>query len=484
MKKPLLLSGAILSTTLGASAATSEGTKPDVLFLFVDDLMFNCLNVLGNDEVISPNLDKLISRGVSFENNYNQGGWNGAVSIASRSQLISGLYLWNTSNAANNNKYTDLIESRSLWPQVMQDAGYRTFLTGKWHMAHTVPEELFDNTEAVRQSGMPQYRKGAGYLRPKSEEDNSWLSWDTEEGGYWEGGKHWTEVQADATIDFIEEFQGSDQPLFITCSFNAVHDPRQAPKEYFDLYTTSEISIPESFLDIHPYCEEMGAGKGLRDERLAPFPRTEYSVQRHRHEYYALISHLDAQIGRILEALEASGRADNTLIVFSADNGLALGHHGLLGKQNMYEHSMKVPLVFIGCGLPEGETRSQLTYMQDLVPTVYEIIGIEAPSTMEFCSELNVLKNRGAKSNHDGIYGAYIQSQRMVRNERYKLFFIPKAKKIYLFDLKKDPLEMNDLSQSPKHAKIIKELAQQYLKLSAETGDSFDLTKHFPELFE
>ncbi len=486
MRRSTLLSGAMLSAAIGSvatAAAASNDQKPDVLFLFVDDLTFNGLNILGNDEVISPNFDKLISRGVSFTNNYNQGGWNGAISVASRSQLMTGMFLWNTSKEEGKDKYAGLMESRAMWPQVMKDAGYQTFHTGKWHMSHAKPDMLFDDVEVARIAGMPQYVKGHGYSRPKSEEDNEWLSWDPDELGYWLGGKHWTEVQADVTIDYINKNKDSEKPLFMTCAFNAAHDPRQAPKEYFDMYETSKIKIPESFLTIHPYCEEMGAGKNLRDEKLAPFPRTEYSIQRHRQEYYALITHLDAQLGRILEALEASGRADNTLIVFAADNGLSVGQHGLLGKQSMYEHSMKVPLVFVGCGLPEGQMRTQLTYMQDLVPTVYEIAGVDAPETMEFRSELNVINNKRAKSNYEQVYGAYMGAQRMVRNERYKLVFIPKAEKIYLFDLEKDKLEMNDLSGDKKYAKIIKELAQDYLKVAAEVGDTLDLAATFPEIF-
>ncbi|MFR9620997.1 MAG: sulfatase-like hydrolase/transferase [Rikenellaceae bacterium] len=484
MKRELILSSALLSTAVVGGVQAQSASKPDVLFLFIDDMTYDGLNVLGNDEIISPNLDRLIGRGVSFTNNYQQGGWGGAISIASRSQLMTGLQLWNTSAASAKDKYQGLMSDRVLWPQVMHDAGYNTFFTGKWHMADVHPDSIYDKTEVARIGGMPQYRKGAGYNRPQSEEDNTWLSWDPEELGYWVGGKHWSEVQADVTIDHINRSKDSREPLFITCSFNAVHDPRQAPKEYFDMYETDKIALPESFQEIHPLCEQMGSGKNLRDEKLAPFPRTEYSVKRHRHEYYALITHLDAQIGRIIEALEASGRADNTLIVIAADNGLAVGQHGLLGKQSMYDHSMKVPLIFVGCGLPEGEERTQLAYMQDLVPTIYEIAGIEQPATMQFHSQLSQLKSRKAKPNYESVYGSYMSAQRMVRNERYKLFMIPKAQSYYLFDVVKDPLEMNDLSGDKRYAKVIKELAQQYLDVAAEAGDKFDIKKSFPELFE
>ncbi len=123
------------------------------------------------------------------------------------------------------------------------------------------------------------------------------------------------------------------------------------------------MTLPESFLPGHPFDNGM---LKIRDEKLAPFPRTEKVVRKHLADYYAAITHTDAQIGRILDALEKSGKRDNTLIVFSSDNGLAMGSHGLMGKQNVYDHSVHVPLIVAGPGIPKGETRSALCYIYDL----------------------------------------------------------------------------------------------------------------------
>lgn len=484
MKKLLLTSAAVAASLSGgvATAANDGAQHPDVLFIFVDDLTFNGVNSLGTSDVISPNIDKIVGSGVSFTNAYNMGGWNGAISTASRSQLMSGLYLWNTHSAMNRDKYAELSDNRDLWPQVMKDAGYKTFHTGKWHMSHIDAEQIYDKAVAVR-PGMPAITNSA-YNRPQSRRDNSWQPWDMSQGGYWEGGQHWSEVLANHTIDYMRENRDSKEPLFICAAFNAPHDPRQAPKEYVDMYSVDDIEVPESFMAENPYMEEMASGKDLRDEQLAPWPRTEYAVQKHRQEYYALITHLDYHIGRIMEELERSGRADNTLVIFSADNGLATGRHGYIGKQSMYEHSMKIPLVFAGCGLPEGESRSQLCYMQDLVPTIYDIIGVETPQTMEFVSQLDVAKSDNSESKREAVYGAYLNKQRMVRDERYKLFFVPDADLVMLFDIERDPHELNNLyGKSAKYTAIAKGLAQKYLKVAAESGDRYDLAAQFPELF-
>jgi len=136
-------------------------------------------------------------------------------------------------------------------------------------------------------------------------------------------------------------------------AFNATHDPRQSPKEYIDRYPLDRIKLPENFLPQYPHAAKV-CGLGLRDEKLMPYPRTEFAVKVHRQEYFAIVTHMDDQIGRILEALEKSGKADNTYIIFTADHGLAVGHHGFCGKQNMYDHSMRVPFFIVGPDIEAG----------------------------------------------------------------------------------------------------------------------------------
>ena len=165
---------------------------------------------------------------------------------------------------------------------------------------------------------------------------------------------------ANETISFLDQAAVSENPFFMYVAFNAPHDPRQSPREYVDMYPLENISVPENFLPEYPFRDEIGCGADLRDERLAPFPRTAYAVKVHRQEYYAIISHMDAQIKRILEHLEETGQAGNTYIFFTADHGLSVGHHGLMGKQNMFDHSMRPPLIVAGPHVPGGRTSCPL----------------------------------------------------------------------------------------------------------------------------
>lgn len=487
MKKILFLTllAPVVSTSGAANRADNNTTKPDILFLFVDDMTYDGIAALGKRDVITPNLDRIVNEGVNFSNTYNMGGWNGALSMASRTQLMTGKFLWNAYAEQTKDKFKTLIKEEQTLPQVIASGGYKSYHTGKWHVTGVDPANIYDEVEAVR-PGMPgdnQKTTRIGYNRPQSPEDTSWQPWDKSMGGYWQGGKHWSEVQADLIIDYMERNKESDQPLFMTCAFNAPHDPRQSPEGYTDKYPIEKIAIPESFQPEHPYMEEMRSGKAIRDEQLAPWPRTEYAIQKHTQEYYAIITHLDEQIGRILETLEQSGRADNTLIILTADNGLAMGRHGFIGKQSLYEHSVKIPLVIAGCGLPKGEHREQMVYMQDIVPTMYEVAGIEAPKGTDFHSLISIAKDKKAESNYDYIYCAYMDKQRMIKDERYKLFLINDAKKGYLFDLKNDPEEINNLYNNPKYQEVVDRLSKAYVERESKMNDLYDIKPSFPELF-
>lgn len=263
-------------------------------------------------------------------------------------------------------------------------------------------------------------------------------------------------------------------------AFNAPHDPRQAPKSFVDMYDPDQLEIPLSFLPEYPW--DIGANK-IRDEVLAPFPRTERIVQVHLQEYYAIITHMDVQIGRILEALEKTGKADNTYIVFTADHGLAVGAHGLMGKQNQYEHSVRPPFIVVGPNVPQGSRVSEPIYLQDVHPTTFDLAGIPTPEHVDFKSLKPYLHGVDYDCEHyPAVYGAYTETQRMVIHEGFKLIVYPKIGKTLLFDLEKDPEEITDLSDS--HCAKEKELFQVLLKQQDVMGDPLDLRSAFPKLAE
>ena len=468
----------IISLLAALTACTPNNNKPNILFIFSDDQTFMGVNALGNDEVITPSLDKLVEKGVTFTHTYNMGAWNGAVCVASRAMLNTGKMLWRAHRAEK--EYDKLFHDRHFWAQRMEDAGYETYMTGKWHVGFGA-DRLFNTTGHIR-PGMPGTVASA-YDRPKSADDLEWLPWDTANGGFWKGGKHWSEVVADDALEFLEKAAQSDKPFFMYIAFNAPHDPRQSPKEFVDMYPLDNIELPPSFMEEYPFKDYIGCSENLRDEKLAPFPRTPYSIKVHRQEYYAIISHMDKQAGRILEGLDKSGKADETYVFFTSDHGLAVGHHGLMGKQNMYDHSVRVPLTVAGPGIPANKKRDQQVYLQDVMATALDLAGYDEPAFVEFNSLMPLIKHKNEKSAYPAVYGAYLNLQRSVRNDEYKLIFYPEAKKTLLFNIKNDPGEMNNLADDPGYEEQIKLLAKTLKDLQVELDDTLDLSRDFPLYF-
>jgi choline-sulfatase len=205
-------------------------------------------------------------------------------------------------------------------------------------------------------------------------------------------------------------------------------------------------------------------------------------VKVHRQEYYAIIEHLDTQVGRILDTLEKSGQADNTYIFFSADHGLAVGHHGLFGKQNLYEHSTRVPFIAVGPGIATGAKNDAPIYLQDVHPTTLELAGAKPAAKVEFHSLLPMLKGKSKKHAYDAIHGAYLGLQRSVTVDGWKLILYPNVSKARLYNINADPLEMNDLANAVGQSKRISTLFARMLQLQKEMGDKVDLKKSFPKL--
>jgi arylsulfatase A-like enzyme len=327
--------------------------------------------------------------------------------------------------------------------------------------------------EHVR-GGMPK-QTPEGYNRPLEGQEDVWKPWDKERGGYWEGGTHWSEIVADDAEKFLEMAGESENPFFMYISFNAVHDPRQSPRDYVEMYPLDSLRVPESYIPEHPYKDYIDCSARLRDEKLAPFPRTEHSVKKHIQEYYAIATHMDAQIGRIMAALEKSGKKENTYIFFTADHGLAVGKHGLLGKQNMYEHSLRAPFFVIGPDAPKGKKINAPIYLQDVMPSSLELAGVAVPEHIQFKSVMPLVRGKTGKS-YDAIYGGYLKSQRAVIAERHKLILFPEVKKYFLYDLKRDPLELINLADDSKKNPLVGRLFAQLLALQEETGDENPIT--------
>lgn len=472
-------------------SVNSNQTKANVVLILADDQMWDSLGLLGHIEVKTPNLDRLAAKGVRFSNAYNMGSYSPAVCVASRAMLNTGAFLWRAEaltksrrnkpnrNSPNNQTSINYLLEKSTpeayWSQYMQQAGYETYFTGKWHVQGIDPANIFDHAINVR-AGMPKAHT-TFYSRKFEPGKPDGVPYNKKLGGFWQGGKHWSEVLADDSETFFQQAKNSDKPFFMYLAFNAPHDPRQAPKEYVAMYDVNTIQVPKNFIPEYPYNEDAGAGRRLRDERTAPFPRTEHAIKVTRQEYFALITHMDEQIGRILAALENSGKADNTYVFFTADHGLAVGDHGFVGKQNMYDSSMKVPFLITGPGISAGRTVDVPIYLQDVMATSLAIAGVDKPPHVDFNNVLPLAQGKTSKGEYSSIYGAYTVTQRMYRNDKYKLVMYPSANIIRLYDMEIDPLETKDLAENKQRPDaLIKKLFNEFLQQQQRMNDPLNLT--------
>lgn len=430
--------------------------QPNVLFLFSDDQRYDTIRALGNPHIHTPHLDRLSRQGMVFSRSYIMGGTQGAVCMPSRAMLLTGRTLF---------RAKDNLQGQTTWPEKFAQAGYRTFVSGKWHNGAPSLLRSFQSGKAVFLGGMGDpYQLPLQDISPEGRLTNQRLS-----------GEHSVKLFADAAIEFLQRPR-RDQPFLCYVAFNGPHDPRVAPPEHHQRYQDNPPPVPGNFMPQHPF---NNGEMAIRDERLAPWPRTPEKVRLHLADYYSYITFMDEQIGRILEALRQSGQLDNTLIVFSSDNGLAMGSHGLLGKQNLYEHAIHEPLILAGPGVPRGRQSDALCYLLDVFPTLGEFCGVAAPDGSEGRSLAPVI--RGETSSHrDSIFTAYRHLHRAVRDDRWKLIAYTQINKTQLFDLKNDPLEMNDLAGDPQSAGQIQRLTALLEDWQKQLGDPQPLTTPKP----
>ena len=284
------------------------------------------------------------------------------------------------------------------------------------------------------------------------------------------GKKFSSELFADAGIEFLKHQDGK-KPFFAYVAFTAPHDPRMPPMKYRKSYYRDRPPLPENFLPQLPFDDGMMV---LRDEVLAAWPRTEDVIRDQLAEYYGMITHLDGQIGRVLKALRQTGQANNTIIIYSADNGLALGSHGLLGKQNVFEPSMRVPLILIGPGIPRGKSTTAFSYLLDVYPTLCDVLGVQAPPDLEGQSLRQLWEGKKERV-RDSVFLPFMQIQRAVRDDRWKLICYPKISYMQLFDLQSDPYEQTNLIERADCAGHVQRLLKLMKEWQTKEGDNVTL---------
>ncbi len=441
-----------LTTLVGSTYAA-----PNILFIMTDDQRPDTIHALGNDEIRTPNLDQLVHRGTTFTRAITAI----PICVASRAELLTG-----RDGRLNGKKDFGFSpkEGVASLGTVMHDAGYETCYVGKWHTRGRPSTHGYETVEGLFSSGGGKFP----LTFPKD-----WKGMDVTGYRGWifqtDDGKKFPEKGVGLTPNISDDFtdaairflnRRSDRPFFLHVNYTAPHDPLFVPEGYEGKYTAESVSLPVNFKTDHPF--DHGNAMG-RDEVLYNYPRTKQQTKEGLAVYYAVIEHLDAAVGKLLDDLESKGLDDETIVIFSSDHGLAMGSHGLRGKQNMYEHSIGVPLIFAGPNIPEKKLIAAQCYLRDLYPTICDFAGATIPETVQGKSIVPVIEGK-QKTIHDVVFGNFKDSQQMVRTDRWKYIRYPIVKKEQLFDLDNDPSELINLVDDQEHALILNQLRT---KLSA-----------------
>lgn len=446
-------------------------SRPNVLLFLTDDQRFDTIGALGNDQIKTPYLDKLVQQGVTFTKAYIPGGTSPAVCMPSRAMLNTGRNLFHIQREGQ-----EISEDRMTMGECFRRAGYETFGTGKWHNGRSAYARSFSAGDNIFFGGMadhwnvPVYRfdptgkydkKCARIKDPARSNQVEFRGCD-----HIEVGVHSTDLIIDSSLHFLKE-RDTSTPFFMYVALLAPHDPRTMPDKFREMYDPAAMKLPPNFMLEYPLFD--AETLELRDEQLASYPRDPDEIRRHIAEYYGMISHLDDALGRLLAALEKSGELDNTLIVVAGDNGLALGRHGLMGKQSLYEHSLRVPLIFVGPGIPERHRSESLVYLLDIFPTLCELAGIEMPAEMDGKSLCACLKDPSANV-RDKLYLAYRNTIRGISDGEQKLIEYASGQ-TQLFDLKQDPFELENLAELDSSVPLIIEMRRDLVRMAEEEAD-------------
>lgn len=393
--KTLIMLGAFLSAMLGLAlvAEAADAKRPNILFILVDDQSPQDLRIYNpQSRLDTPNIDRLAREGMVFNEAYHMGAFVGAVCTPSRHMIMSGRSVWHlpiAPAALEKGLCPSGLEQNTL-PAVFNRAGYATMRTCKQGNSYEAANKLFTvRHDATKRGGTP------------------------ETGSAWHGER---------VLEYLKDREAASdtKPFLIYFGFSHPHDERDGTPELLAKYgavnhtqrdtppplNAKQPPLPPNYLAAHPFPH---GHPNLRDEVDVSGVwdrRDEATIRNEMGRECACSENIDIQIGRVLEKLGSMGELDNTYIVYTSDHGIAIGRHGLQGKQNLYQHTWRVPFVVKGPGIKPGTRVEGNIYLMDVLPTLCDLAGIEVPSTSEGLSFKPVLQGKQSTV-REVLYGVY-----------------------------------------------------------------------------
>jgi arylsulfatase A-like enzyme len=461
----------MFATAITLCSFAQANEKPNIVFLLADDQRADSVGAYGNPLIHTPEMDRLAAEGVLFKNAF-------AVSSAcapSRANIFSGLYA-RTSGIRGFAETFSPEQLQQIYPVLLRNAGYRTGFIGKWGVGSTVPETMKDIPALF------DYWRGF-----------------VGQGTYWPDGKegrHLTQIMAAQADEFFTQAAGTDQPFCLSISFKAPHGPwNEANPEFTKLYREEEMPFPatlteEAIAMLPAFMRTFRLSlNGTSIEEMRGFH------QRFMLEYYALISGIDHALGSIRQSLEERGLAENTIIVYTSDQGHFVHEFGFHGKWLMYEPSIGIPLMVYDPRLPEpqrGRRMSELALTVDFAPTLLDWAGVPVPEQMQGRSLVPLIcgekvpdwRNDFFYEYRFGMYPGDIPTSIGVRTERWKYVRYPDESYEQLFDLYADPCEINNLADNPRLSATKEKLQERLKKHRRSIPDNAPIWNEYGELYK
>jgi arylsulfatase A-like enzyme len=422
----LLLGSFFSCDFVDKSTSGSAGERPNIIFLLCDDLRWDALGFMGNNYVITPNIDKLADKSVLFNNVYHVS----PICMPSRTAIMTGKYLG--MHGSGFDRPTNYVitqeEFADSYPVLLNKAGYYTGFIGKFGFAVSRDsEKIVNRSHENRKEYMPLQRFDAwrgfpGQGRYRLQEDDSFNGYKNK----W-GATHLTEFMGHQSVEFLEEAKSQNQPFILSVSFKAPHAPFDPQERFRKLYDDLNIprmsnDNPGSFSKLPKVVQQKSRNAKWyygKIDRPAWQIENDSTYQEFIKDYFALITGIDDVVGQIRQSLDELGIADNTVIIFTSDNGFFCGSRQLMGKALLYSESVKAPLIVYDPRFRNGESgheansndslgtlnvRNGLISIIDIAPTILDIAGIEKPSGMPGKSFLPVFYGKTDEI-HDALYG-------------------------------------------------------------------------------
>jgi len=481
----LFLSSFVIRHLSFADETKSSAKKPNVLFIIADDLN-NCVGTYGHPLVKTPNIDRLAARGVRFDRAYCQFPLCGP----SRNSFLTGLYPNSTGILANAQLFRQTIPSAVSLPQAFRLDGYLAVRIGKLYH-YNVPNSIGTNGHDDPGSWeMEMNPAGCDRLQEEPEifsltpgSFGGTLSWLASKNP---DAKHTDGMEAETAAWVLERCaKHPERPFFLAVGFFRPHTPYVSPKSYFDLYPEAQMPIPPGTA----YDQKGVPTAALMSYKKEQDKLTDDLRRQAVQAYYAAISFMDAQAGKVLDALDCLGLSDNTIVVFTSDHGYHLGEHGLWQKQSLFEESTRVPLIMAGPGVTtKGGAAATPVGLIDVYPTLTELCGVKPPANLQGQSLVPILKDTTAAGRGwtisevvrgGGIkrFGASAATGDNVKRFLGYSFRTPRWRYTEwdegrlgreLYDHDNDPKEITNLADDPAHAATVAELSAK-LREAAKT---------------